>query len=497
MMTSVNQITPVAATGITGLDTILGGGLPRDHLYLVEGATGTGKTTLALKFILEGIRRGEPVMYITLSETAEELRLVAASHGWSLDGVQLYELPAAETLPIMEKRYTLFPIAEVERGNILQAVFKEVERIHPARLVLDTLSGLRLLAESPLHHRQQMQGLRQFLSGRVCTSLFVDDVLSNADDYQYPSLVHGIIRLERIIPVYGGVQRRLVITKMRGLAFAESYHDLKITAGDLLVYPHLVAAEHKITFAQEQVSSGIAALDTLLGGGLDRGQSTLLLGPSGTGKSTVAMQYAMAAASRGERSMVCLFEETVETYIQRGVGLGMDIQTQVNAGRMTVKKIDPASLSVGEFAHQICQAVEQEAVRLLVVDSLGGYLHAMPEAKFLSLHLQELLTYLNNRGVVSLLIMVQPGFIGSELRTPVDLSSIADAVLLLRFFEAQGRVRKAISVIKRRGGRHESIIRELQLTSEGVQVGEPLEAFQGILSGIPRYVGEETALLEK
>lgn len=497
MTTSASQTTPVAATGITGLDTILGGGLPRDHLYLVEGATGTGKTTLALKFILEGVRRGEPVIYISLSETVEELRLVAASHGWSLDGVELYELLSAETLPIMDKRYTLFPIAEVERGNFLQALFREVERVHPARLVLDTLSGLRLMAESPLHHRQQVQGLRQFLRGRACTSLFVDDVVPNAYEYQYPSLMHGIIRLERYLPVYGEVRRRLIVTKVRGLAFAESYHDFKITPGDLLVYPHLVAAEHQVTFTREQVTSGVAELDALLGGGLDRGQSSLLLGPSGVGKSTVAMQYAMAAASRGEHSMVYLFDETVETYIQRGVGLGMDIQTQVNAGRMMVRKIDPASVSVSEYAHQICQVVEQEAVRLLVIDSLGGYLHAMPEAKFLSLHLQELLTYLNNRGVVTLLIMVQPGFIGPELRTPVDLSSIADAILLLRFFEAQGRVYKAISVIKRRGGRHENVIRELQLTSKGVQVGAPLEAFQGILSGIPQYVGEAKALLEK
>jgi circadian clock protein KaiC len=342
-----------------------------------------------------------------------------------------------------------------------------------------------------------VQGLRQFLSGRDCTSLFIDDVMPHANEYQYPSLVHGIIRLERYLPVYGGVQRQLVVAKMRGLAFAEGYHDFKITSGDLLVYPHLVAAKHKVTFAQEQVTSGVAELDTLLGGGLNRGQSSLLLGPSGVGKSTVTMQCAMAAASRGERSIVYLFDETVETYIQRGVALGMDIQTQVDAGRMMVNKIDPAARSVGEYTHQICQVVEQEAVRLVIIDSLGGYLHAMSEAKFLSLHLQELLTYLNNRGVITLLIMVQPGFIGPALQTPVELSSIADTILLLRFFETQGRVHKAISVIKRRGGQHETVIRELQLTPRGVQVGAPLETFQGILSGMLQYFGESTALLEK
>ncbi|MDQ2695972.1 MAG: AAA family ATPase [Pseudomonadota bacterium] len=492
-----NQPAGVACTGIAGLDEILGGGLPRHHVYLLEGATGTGKTTLALQFIIDGARRGEPVLYITLSETSAELRQVAASHGWSLDGVALYELLPADEAPAPGRRYTFFHPTEVEGGRLLQQVFAEVERVQPARLIVDTLSGLRLLIQDSLFYRQQIQALRQFLTGRPCTTLLIDDLPAENLDYQPTSLVHGILRLERFLSSYGRARRRLSVVKLRGLDYADGYHDFRISTGGLVVYPNLLAAEHEITYPQEQVASGVGALDALLGGGLERGQSTLLLGPSGSGKSSVAMQYALAAAGRGEHCAVYLFDETVKTVLGRTDALGMDARAPLAAGRLVLTPVETATLSVGEFAHQVRQAVERDGARMVIIDSLGGYLHAMPEERFLTLHLHELLTYLGNRGVVTLLVLVQPGILGTELRSPIDLSSFADTVVLLRFFEARGQVRKAISVIKKRSGIHEQTIRELRLGSGGVRLGPPLENFQGVLTGIPQYTGEQQALLGK
>ncbi len=496
-MSPENQQTQRVATGIVGLDEILDGGLPPDHLYLVEGASGTGKTTLALKFILEGARCGEPVLYVTLSETAKELRQVAASHDWSLDGVALHELPAPQESPTEDKRYTLFHPVEVEMGELLQEIFTQVERVQPTRLVLDTLAGLRLVAEDPLHHRQQVQRLRRFLTRHACTTLLVDELHPANPDYHPSSLVHGIIRLERRLPTYGAAQRRLAIGKMRGLNFLDTYHDFKIIQGDFIVYPHLVAAKYTTLFQPTPVSSGVAELDSLLGGGLERGQSALLLGPAGTGKSTLAMQYATAAAKRGERSAIYLFDESISTFFARGAALGMALQAQVEAGLLMVTKIDPIAMPPGEFVHEVHQAVQHKGAQLVVIDSLSGYLHAMPEQQFLLLHLQELLAYLGSQGVVSLLGLVQTGLFGGSLRSSIDLSYLADTIILLRFFEAVGQVRKALSVIKKRGGSHESTIHELWFESAGIRLGAPLEHFQGIITRAPQYFGEENKFFER
>lgn len=486
------------ATGSEGFDRVLEGGFPANRLYLLEGDPGTGKTTLALKFLLEGAARGEPVLYVTLSETKEELEASAASHGWSLDALNIYELvPSAESLKT-ESQYTIFHPSEVELGETTNAVLKEVERIQPTRVVFDSLSEMRLLASDPLRYRRQILALKQYFAGRRCTVLLLDDRTATVGDLQVQSIAHGVVELEHLALEYGAERRRLRVIKLRGSKYRGGYHDFKIETGGIEVYPRLVAAEHGQAFTREAVTSGVPELDALLGGGLDRGTSTLMLGPAGSGKSSIAAQFVAAAAARGEHAASFLFDEGLHNYLTRATGLGNEMREQVESGQLTVQQIDPAELSPGEFANYVRRAVERDGARVVVIDSLNGYLQAMPDERFLTVQMHELLTYLNQQGVVTILVMAQHGFMGSNMKTPVDVSYLADTVLMLRFFEAGGAVRRAVSVIKKRTGYHENTIREMRMSADdGITVGKPLSDLHGVLTGVPTYRRETAQLLEE
>jgi len=483
------------ATGNAELDSILGGGLPDNRLYLVEGDPGTGKTTLALKFLLEGVRQGEPVLYVTLSETKEELTAVARTHGWSLDGINIYELIPDEESLKTETQYTIFHPSELELGETTNAVLEEVERLQPRRVVFDSLSEMRLLARDPLRYRRQILALKQYFAGRHCTVLLLDDRTSTVGDLQVQSIAHGVVELEHLAMEYGAERRRLRVIKLRGSGFRGGYHDFSIEKGGISLYPRLVAAEHHTEFRREMLSSDVPELDALLGGGLDRGTSTLLMGPAGSGKSSTAAQFVAAAARRGEPSATFIFDEGVNTYLARAAGLGTDLQSSVEAGLIKVQQIDPAELSPGQFAYQVRRAVEQDHARVVVIDSLNGYQHSMPDERFLTAQMHELLTYLGQQGVVTILVMAQHGLVGTTMQSPVDVSYLADAVLMLRYFEAEGAVRRAISVIKKRTGFHENTIREMRMSAQGITVGEPLSKFHGVLTGVPTYGNKTSAML--
>jgi circadian clock protein KaiC len=486
------------ATGSAGLDSILEGGFPINRLYLIEGDPGTGKTTLALKFLLAGAAQGEPVLYVTLSETKEELNAVAASHGWSLDKLNIYELIPSEESLKTESQYTIFHPSEVELGETTNAVLEEVERIQPRRVVFDSLSEMRLLARDALRYRRQILALKQYFSGRQCTVLLLDDHTSTAGDLQVQSIAHGVVELEHLALEYGAERRRLRIIKLRGSKYRGGYHDFNIeTGGGVVVYPRLIAAEHHQDFKREAITSGVPELDALLGGGLDRGTSTLILGPAGSGKSSIAAQFVAAAAERGEHAASFIFDEGRETYLARAAGLGKDMREQVKAGRMSIQQVDPAELSPGEFAHYVRRAVDRDGARVVVIDSLNGYLQAMPNERFLTVQMHELLTYLNQQGAVTILVMAQHGFMGTNVGTPVDISYLADTVLMLRFFEAAGAVRRAVSVVKKRTGYHENTIREMRMSSDGITVGKPLSEFHGLLTGVPTYDKGLAPLLEE
>jgi circadian clock protein KaiC len=483
------------ATGNEGLDQVLNGGFPANRLYLIEGDPGTGKTTFALQFLLEGARLGEPVLYVTLSETKEELIAVARSHGWTLDGISIYELIPPEDSLKTETQYTIFHPSEVELGDTTKAVLKEVERIQPRRIVFDSLSEMRLLARDPLRYRRQILALKQFFTGRQCTVLLLDDRTSTANDLQVQSIAHGVLMLEQLAIDYGAERRRLRVVKLRGSRYRGGFHDFKILTGGIDVYPRLVAAEHRQPFVKESISSAVPEMDELLGGGLDRGTSTLVMGPAGSGKSSLAAQFVACAAKRGELVAAFLFDEGINIYLARTAGLGTDMRADVEAGRIKVQQIDPAELSPGEFAHHVRHVVEHDGARVVVIDSLNGYLQAMPDERFLTVQMHELLSYLNQQGVVTLLVMAQHGFMGALMGTPVDVSYLADTVVLLRYFEARGAVRRAISVIKKRTGYHEDTIRELRLSTKGIEVGNPLKEFHGVLTGIPTYSGKSDSLV--
>jgi circadian clock protein KaiC len=474
-----------AGTGIEGLDDILRGGWTPGRVYLIEGVPGSGKTTLALQFLLEGVRRGEPVLYVTLSETEEELRAVGASHGWSFAGLTIREVAPSEQSLRTEDQYTMFHPAEVELSETAQAILNDVETIRPARVVFDSLSELRLVAGNPLRYRRQILALKQFFARTTCTVLLLDDLTSATPDLQLQSVAHGVVRLEQLNPEYGAERRRLSVVKLRGVDFRGGYHDYIIARGGLQVFPRLVAGEHHPSTAAARLSSGIAALDDLLGGGVEHGTSTLLVGPAGSGKSSIATQFVVSAAERGLRSALFIFDESLNILLTRSAGLGMNLKVHLDARRVTVQQVDPAELAPGEFAHAVRRAVEVDQARIVVIDSLNGYLNAMPEERFLAIQLHELLTYLGQNGVATILIGAHQGLVGAQMTTPVDASYLADAVVLLRYFELQGEVRQAISVVKKRGGRHERSIREFRMEDGRLSVGEPLRGFRGVLTGVP------------
>ena len=471
-------------TGTAGLDDVLGGGLPARRLILVQGDPGTGKTTLSLRFLLEGAARGEPVLYVALSESREELEQVATSHNWSLDGVTIGDHFTAGGME--ERETTLFQPSEVELGTRMRALLDQVDQLHPTRIVLDSCSELRLLSQSPLRYRRQILALKARATSLGTTILLIDTLTGGGPEMLLESVVHGVVTLEQLSPLYGAERRRLRISKLRGRRYRGGYHDMVIRTGGLVVFPRLVAGEHHHRYQRAPVSSGVPELDALLGGGPDRGSSLLLMGPAGCGKSAIAAQYSVAAAARGERVAAFAFDESVAMYVARARSLAMDVEQYMGSGNLTVQQVDPAELSPGEFAYAVRDAIEREGARLVVIDSLNGYLNAMPEEKLLALQLHELLAYLGQRGILTLLAVAQHGLVGAESASPVDLSYIADAVLLFRYFEVRGRVRKAISVVKKRAGAHEQTIRELALGAGGVQVGPALSNFQGVLSGQPQ-----------
>jgi circadian clock protein KaiC len=484
-------------SGVEGLDDILAGGLPRDCFYLVQGDPGSGKTTLALQFLLEGLRRSEKVFYITLSETKEELFKVARSHGWSLDKIPVLDLSAVENLLRPEAQTTVFHPSEVELTKVSQLLLDEVRKAQPARVAFDSLSEFRLMAETALRYRRQLLTLKQQFAKFKSTVLLLDDKMSRTGviDPHVLSLTHGVIEMEQLSPDYGTSRRRLRVSKLRAVKFQEGYHDYIIATGGLRVFPRMIASEHHTDFRHESVSSGIKELDALFGGGLDRGTTTLILGQAGTGKSTLALQYAVHTAAQGERSMIFTFDETRDVMLSRAKALGFKLEKAIESGTITVQQVDPAELSPGEFAVRILRGVE-EGCNLVTIDSLNGYLNAMPGEKYLNNQLHELCTCLNQQGVVTILVLAQQGGTAAA-EAPVNLSYLSDTVVNLRYFEAYGEVKQAIAVVKKRSGGHEKTIREFKLMSgKGIVIGEPLKQFRGVLTGVPVFRGSEKEILK-
>lgn len=480
------------STGIKGLDDVLHGGLTPGRIYLIEGEPGTGKTTTGMQFLVEGAKAGEMVVYITLAETAEELRGVAESHGWSMDGIHIHEVLPSENLLQPEAQYTMFHPSEVEMGTTTQMILAAIEERKPSRVVLDSLSELQLLADTPLRYRRQVLALKQFFASRACTVMLLDDRTAAGIDLQVRSIAHGVITLEQSVQDYGAERRHIRVVKYRGRAFRGGKHDYDIRFGGLTVYPRLVAAESRVISSRNQLSSDLTELDLLLGGGLEEGSSTLIAGPPGTGKSSLACLYASAAGKRGQPSAMFLFEEASNNMLNRADGLGMDVRTHYESGLLQIRQIDPAELSPGEFATAVCRAADDGA-KVVVIDSINGYLNAMPNERFLTTHLHELLTYLGQRGVVTILIGVQQGMLGGNMSTTVDASYLADNVLMLRYFEHDGEVKQAVSVFKKRGSLHERTIRQFSMDKNGIHVGETLRGFRGILTGVPIYIGNSSA----
>ena len=485
-----------ARTGVFGLDQILNGGLPRNHIYLVDGEPGTGKTTLALQFLLEGVARGERGLYVTLSETRAELDQVARSHGWRLDGVEIFELSSGRAHP-GEGDYTLFHPAEVELQQTIDAVLNTVRELDPQRIVFDSLSEMRLLAREPLRFRRQILAMKEFFSSRESTVLLLDDKTSPGDDLQLHSLAHGVIALEHVALEYGSERRRLHVIKIRGAQFRGGFHDFRITKGGLKVYPRILHDTPRTDFSGKILGSGSPRLDALLGGGLTAGTSLLITGAAGTGKSVLCTQYAHAAVQRGERVLFYLFDERLSTFKLRTNSLAMNVDDALESGQLHIQQIEPTDLSPGEFASQVVTAVEREKISLVVIDSINGYLQSMPEERLLPIQVHELLSFLSNNGVTCIMTLVQHGIFGNPVDETAEVSYLADTVILMRYFEVHGSVRQAVSVVKKRSGDHERTIRECRVSEGGLNLGEPLRDFQGVLTGVPTYVGGKVPLMYK
>jgi circadian clock protein KaiC len=478
--------TAFISTGIPGLDNILCGGLTKERLYLLEGDPGAGKTTMALQFLIEGAKRGEPVLYITLAENDIELRAVAASHGFSMDGVTVHEVIPEESILDPDEQYTILHPSEVELTETNNLILSVVDKLKPTRVVLDSLSELQLLSGSALRYRRHVLALKQYFARRSCTALLLDDKTAIGGDQQVRSIAHGVISLQHTDSEYGAERRLVRIIKYRGIGFRRGPHDYSIVSGGIVVYPRIVAAESRMLTKRSQMSSGIPEFDKLLGGGIEEGSSTLVSGPPGTGKSSLVNQFVESATTQGKQAAIFLFEESFNTLLHRAEGIGMDLRTPYESGLLKVHQIDPAEMSPGEFTHLVCKAADDGA-KVIVIDSLNGYLNAMPDARFLNTHLHEVLTYLGHRGVVTFLIGVQAGIVGA-MTTGIDVSYMADNVLILRYFEAHGAVEKAISVFKKRGSSHETTLRQFSITAGGIKVGNVLSNFQGILTGVPTQV---------
>lgn len=476
------------STGVAGLDDILNGGLPPNHLYLIEGDPGTGKTTIALQFLLKGLEKGEQGLYVTLSESKQELLEVAESHSWPIEKLPIFEMTPVDEELNPEAQYTVFHPSDVELADTISAVLKQVDELQPRRVVFDSLSELRMLARDALRYRRQILGLKRYFAGRNCTVLLLDDHTADANDLQLQSIAHGVVMMQNLEREFGIKRRRLEVRKLRGSRFREGFHDYTIETGGVVVFPRLIASEHQPGFRRHHVSSGLAGLDNLLGGGIDTGTSTLLIGPAGSGKSTVATQYALAASTRGEMSVIFAFDESIATLMERSRNLGMDLKPCIAAGTMELRQVNPAELSPGEFIDQVREFVAEKKVRVLVIDSINGFLNAMPNEQFLSMQLHEMLAYLGQHGVATIFTLAQHGLLGSHMDSPIDVSYLADSVVMFRYYEAWGEVRQAISVLKKRSGKHERAIRELRFGDKCIEVGEPLSKFEGVLTGTPKLL---------
>lgn len=487
----------IASTGIGGLDDILGGGLTRGHVFLLEGTPGTGKTTIALDFLRDGAERGEKSLYVTLSETERELRAVAASHGWVLDQyIHIFEVTPPESVLGANREQSLLYSSDLELGESIKAILDCFERVKPSRVVLDSLSEIRLLAQSSLRYRRQILALKHFFAGNATTVLLLDDKTSDATDKTAHSVVHGVIELEEMAPKYGAERRRARVVKYRGQRFRGGYHDFTIQTGGVAVFPRLRAAEHRTNFDRRRLTSGIAELDALLGGGIEQGSNTLVLGPAGSGKSLLALHFLSAAMARGEKAAAFIFDEEMGLLFDRTRALGLNLEAMRDSGALHIEQVDAAELSPGEFAHRVRNVVDNANATSVLIDSLNGYHAAMPDENSLILHIHELLQYLNRQGANAFVTVAQHGLVG-DMKSPIDLTYLSDTVVLLRYFEAGAQVRRAISVIKKRSGKHEDTIREYHIGSAGLTIGPPLTEFQGVLRGVPAFVGGNVPLLNR